>query len=118
MFLPDIVLILNRPYLPDLTKFSFSNVYAFYDGRILFSTAESKQISNFYVNTKQSIQKIAQAVSRLDSLNSDYFVIVQGDGDSFRRLYAEKQFAHYAFVNGISAHKLYAESSPYIRQCE
>ena len=43
---------------------------------------------------------------------------MQGEGGSFRRVYAEKQFARYAFVNGINAHKLYAESSPYIRQCE
>ena len=44
MFLPDIVLILNRPYLPDLRRFAFSNIYAFYDGRMLFSTAESQQV--------------------------------------------------------------------------
>ena len=57
-------------------------------------------------------------MSQLESLNSDYFVVVQGNDDSFRRLYAEKQFAYYAFVNGVNARKLYAESSPYIRPCE
>lgn len=118
MFLPDIVLILNKPYLPNLNRFAFSDIYAFYDGRILFSTAESSQVSNFYVDTKQSIQRIAQAVSRLDALGADYFVVIQNDDDSFRRIYVEKKFAHYALVNEVNAHKLYAESSPYIRPCE